>query len=386
MTVGANAEKANIQIKDVAVAMMPERGRAPKMDAKLLELSELVKKGKGESVFKAAVAEKDDDMYVNFTEMRNMVDAEKDPSKKLDEDQPDRWKRLNMKLSIYDKWLNNNLDKASDEEGADIRNVLVDIPGFCESIAVATGGKLTFDQVKNYLTGHGSTGVGADEQKTIAAILGRFVGDGELKRRMEKSLSGLSSIIDENDSTTAHEINDLKDKIKGKDALLLRKKSLEDSQRKFTAMSDEDRQKAESLFDNVNKIKEAIKDYKPALWTVGGIDVVVEQLNKQLEMAQKEIDQLERPRFSPPSQTTQQQMGGGQSTSVTTSSVTQDQEVSKAYVQKLNEQTELRKTKTQLENLKSVYADTTSKDLLEAYTAFQDADKKLKESVNPGPD
>ena len=192
MTVGANAEKANIQIKDVAVAMMPERGRAPKMDAKLLELSELVKKGKGESVFKAAVAEKDDDMYVNFTEMRNMVDAEKDPSKKLDEDQPDRWKRLNMKLSIYDKWLNNNLDKASDEEGADIRNVLVDIPGFCESIAVATGGKLTFDQVKNYLTGHGSTGVGADEQKTIAAILGRFVGDGELKRRMEKSISGLS--------------------------------------------------------------------------------------------------------------------------------------------------------------------------------------------------
>ena len=143
-------------------------------------------------------------------------------------------------------------------------------------------------------------------------------------------------------------------------------------------MSDEDRQKAESLFDNVNKIKEAIKDYKPALWTVGGIDVVVEQLNKQLEMAQKEIDQLERSRFSPPSQTTQQQMGGGQSTSVTTSSVTQDQEVSKAYVQKLNEQTELRKTKTQLENLKSVYADTTSKDLLEAYTAFQDADKNLK--------
>lgn len=72
-----------------------------------------------------------------------------------------------MKLSIYDKWLNNNLDKASDEEGADIRNVLVDIPGFCESIAVATGGKLTFDQVKNYLTGHGSTGVGADEQKPL---------------------------------------------------------------------------------------------------------------------------------------------------------------------------------------------------------------------------
>lgn len=379
MTIGANAEKANIQIKDVAVAMMPERGRAPKMDAKLLELSELVKKGKGESVFKAAVAEKDDDMYVNFTEMRNMVDGEKDP-KKTEDNQSDRWKRLNLKLGIYDKWLNNNLEKVSDEEGADIRNVLVDIPGFCESIAVATGGKLTFDQVKNYLTGKGSTGVGVDEQKTIAAILGRFVGDGELRRRMEKSLSTLSSVIPEDDLTTAHEISTLKDKVKGKDALLLRRKALEDSQEKFKNLSPDERQKAEDLNTRVNDFKQAIdKKYQPALLSEPAIDSVLSQVRTQLTTVKDDITKLEGSRFHKEQIEVLDRNGNSFNPQRFRDNFVKDAEVSQMYIDKIKEQSELSKTSTQLESLKSIYADPHQKNLLESYNSFEHAKISLTE-------
>lgn len=377
MTVGTNAEKANIQIKDVAVAMMPERGRAPKMDAKLLELSELVKKGKGESVFKAAVAEKDDDMYVNFTEMRNMVDAEKDP-KKTEDNQSDRWKRLNLKLSIYDKWLNNNLEKVSDEEGADIRNVLVEIPGFCESIAVATGGKMTFDQVKNYLNGTSITGVGADEKKIIFEILGRFVGDGELRRRMEKGLSGLSTIIDENDSTTAHEINVLRDKVKGKDELVKRKAKLETSQQAFKNLDEPDKQKAEDLYKKTDVIINNLKvEQRPATKTPDGVNTAIGQLRIQLNEIKTTIGKLDTGRVSHDVHDQYDKNTGAKIGSTTSSTI--DPTVSSLYKDKVNEETDMLKSMSQLESLKTVFENTEQAKLISDYESYNNAKGKLTE-------
>ncbi|PIY68910.1 hypothetical protein COY90_03405 [Candidatus Roizmanbacteria bacterium CG_4_10_14_0_8_um_filter_39_9] len=372
--VSPGAEKAAVAIKDVAIALMPDRGRAPVLNEKYMAMSELLKKGKGESIFKAAVAEKDDDIYVNFTEMRQMVDGDKLPEVR-DEDQPARWKRLNLRLNIYDKWLNNGMKDLTPEESVDIRNVLVEIPGFCEAIAVATGGRLSFEQAKNYLTGKGGAGLNQDEKKVITEILSRFLGDDQLKIRLEKSLSSLSSMVDENDASLAHEIEGIKEKIKGKDELLKRITKLETSQQAFKDLDELDKQKAEDLYKKTDAIINTLKvAQRPATKTLAGVNTAISQLREQISTINTTIRELNTGRVSYGGRT-QFNRSGDEVGSITTPTI--DQTVSALYKDKINERDNMLETMTQLESLKTVFAD--DADLISAYESYSNAKDKLTE-------
>lgn len=373
--VAPSAEKAAVQIKDVAVALMPDRRRAPVLNEKLMAMNELLKKGKGESIFKAAVAEKDDDMYVNFTEMRQMADGDKLPGVR-DEDQPARWKRLDTRVNIYDKWLNDGLKGLTPEENVEIRNVLVEIPGFCEVIVVATGGRLSFEQAKNYLTGKGGAGLNQDEKQVVTEILSRFLGDGELKRRIEKSLSGLSTIIQDNDTASLHEINGLREKIKEKEDLVKRKTLLKESQQTFKNLNETDKQLAEDLFKKVESISNNLKtDLRPATKTGAGVNTAIGQLTTQLTTIQEVIGKLNAGRVV----TVTQDRTDRQGIPITVPVSTLDQTVSTLYKDKINEQFEMLKAMSQLESLKTIFSDVSQANLISAYEGNSNATAKLAE-------
>lgn len=386
MDVNSGAEKTNVKVEHLAAAMGPRVHKEP-VPKNLLHLQDLLHQSKGRSVFEAVVAKDDADIYVNFTEMRQIVDSEKKADVKSDENQPAHWQKLNRTLNVYDKMLGGNLDKLGyDKEGNTdvaervlVTRVLADIPGFVESIAISTGGKMSIEQVRNSLTN--GKNFPPEFRKLAGEMIGNFIGNPELRRRMEKALSSVGEIIPPDDLQMSQEIEELKDKIKGKETLLQRKQALEDSKAKFKGLSSNDRQRAEDLYRRADQIYKSIKiDFQPASLTEGGIDAIMAQVRTQIQTADADISDLEKARFH--KETLQSQRQGAQN-NTTFETVVKDEEASKMYADKMREKSELNKALTQLESLKGVYGDSTQNELIQSYISFSSADEKLKSEVNP---
>ncbi len=250
MDVNAGAEKTNVKVEHLAAALGPRVHKEP-VPKNLLHLQDLLHQSKGKSVFEAVVAKDDADIYVNFTEMRQIIDSEKKPGVTSDEQQPERWQRLNKTLNIYDKLLNGRIeDLGKDKDGSPdmgertmVLRVLGDIPGFAESLAISTNGKMSLEQVRNCLmTGKAFP---AEFRKTAAEMIGSFVGSPELRRRMEKALSTLA--LPEDDLVTVQELEQKKNEAQGKDILLQKRKDNLDVIEKYKRLNPDERRMAESL-------------------------------------------------------------------------------------------------------------------------------------------
>lgn len=387
MDINAGAEKTNIEVKHLVAAVGPKNNRES-VPKDLAHLQDLLTKDKGKSIFEAKVAKDDADVFVNFTEMRQMVDGERDPKKPVDS-QSEYWKELNQKLTIYDKLLNGKvdklgLDKNNNPDPAEkqvVLKVLGEIPGFAESIAISTGGKMSIEQARDFLL-KGKGTIPPEARKTVAEMIGGFIGDDELRLRLEKKLSELSNLVPENSLSNEHEINGLIDQVRGKEALILRKKALEDSQEKFKDLTTEQRQQAEDLFVRVSDLKKEIKkEYQPAVLTEAGIQSSILQVQGQLDGLAATIKTLDTARLHPEEVPILDRYGVD--TGRTRKTFVKDTEVSTVYIERLNDQRDLNRVLTQLESLKAVYADQTQKDLLQSYSSFNNAKAKLAEEVNP---
>lgn len=383
MDINAGAEKTNIEVKHLAAATGPKNNRES-VPKDLIYLQDLLTKDKGKSVFEAKVAKDDADIFVNFTEMRQMVDGEKDPKKPVDA-QSEHWKELNQKLTIYDKLLNGKvdklgLDKDNNPDPAEkqvVLKVLGEIPGFAESIAISTGGKMSIEQARDFLL-KGKGTIPPEARKTVAEMIGAFIGDDELRMRLEKSLANLSTLIPEEDITTVHEINDLADKARKAEGLALRKKALEDSQEKYKGLNSSDRQLAESLFNRESAIFANLpKEYCPASHTTDGVNGAISQVNSEIEANDTTISELQTSRFIKADVTSIIK-----GTSVTNTNITKDEDAMKLYSEMIKKQGDLRKIVAQLVSLRSVYSDSVQNDLLQTYATYDGAEKDIAK-INP---
>ena len=77
------------------------------------------------------------------------------------------------------------------EEQREMMGVMADLPGFCESIAIATNNTLTIEQARKIMTGKGGVGLTPDQKKVIGEMVTQFANDDKLHSRLAKSLAKL---------------------------------------------------------------------------------------------------------------------------------------------------------------------------------------------------
>lgn len=278
-----------VEAKHIAAVLTAEKGRAPVLNKDIAALSERMKKMGGKSVFQAEVAEKEDDTMVNFDQIRRVlgdekkrVDSESDPTRKADLQK--RYDRLAMRVSVYDKLLNNEgYGSMSPEERKDMANIMVSLPGFCESVSLATGGRLTIEQVNKFVTGKGAVPVTPDERKAIGAIIEQFANSDRLHIRLAKNLAGLT--LPPEDTAKAQEIESLRDGIKDKDEAGIRTsitKLKEKASVHNLKTADEKERiqlKYESLKRDLNTVTEA---YRPSEFNDGAFDSQMADIDSKI--------------------------------------------------------------------------------------------------------
>lgn len=217
-TLGGEGDRAHVDLLSVAAAIAPEKGRAPQKDkVGLADLSERMKKLGGKSVFEADMAQSEDDLMVNFDEMRRVLDsedkrvkAESDPKRRVDLEK--RYNRLARRLNVYDKLLNNEgFDSMDPEEQREMVSVVGALPGFCESAVLATGGRVTVEQMQKVLDGKGGS-LTRDEALIVGQMVSRMVNDPKFHNRLSKNLSQLT--LNEDDAVKSQELADLRDAVK----------------------------------------------------------------------------------------------------------------------------------------------------------------------------
>jgi len=195
-TIGAG-EKVNLTAPDIAAALAPKEGKAPILNKDLADVQKRMVKMGGKSVFEADTSQSEDDAMVNFDEMRRVMDdeqrrvaAETDPVRKADMQK--RQDRLLRRFSVYDKLLNNEgFGAMTAEEQKEMMGVMADLPGFCESIAIATNNTLTIEQARKIMTGKGGVALTPDQKKVIGEMVTQFANDDKLHSRLAKSLAKL---------------------------------------------------------------------------------------------------------------------------------------------------------------------------------------------------
>ena len=194
-------EKVNLTAPDIAAALAPKEGKAPILNKDLADVQKRMVKMGGKSVFEADTSQSEDDAMVNFDEMRRVMDdeqrrvaAETDPVRKADMQK--RQDRLLRRFSVYDKLLNNEgFGAMTAEEQKEMMGVMADLPGFCESIAIATNNTLTIEQARKIMTGKGGVALTPDQKKVIGEMVTQFANDDKLHSRLAKSLAKLKSLI-----------------------------------------------------------------------------------------------------------------------------------------------------------------------------------------------
>lgn len=285
VSIGGEGDKANIDLKSVAVAIAPEKGRAPviktDLNKDIPDLSERMIKLGGKSVFEADLAQNEADLMVNFDEMRRVLDAEKkkvdseSPGSKKDEMQK-RYDRLSRRLNVYDKLLNNEgFEAMNTEEKREMVKVVGSLPGFCESAVLATGGRVTTEQMQNILSGKGGTALTRDEAIIVGEMVTRMVDDPKFHNRLSKNLSGLK--MGDEDAKTVKEIDDLKYKIREKDEV---QKKIDDSKKikndyETTNSTKEKREEIKTMYTEVNNLLSGLdSQYKPKNYTDGELTAI----------------------------------------------------------------------------------------------------------------
>ncbi|MCX6732739.1 MAG: hypothetical protein NTV98_04320 [Candidatus Roizmanbacteria bacterium] len=219
--IGEGGEKANITGKDLAAALAPNKGRAPELNKEVIALRERYRKDAGESVFQADLVQNEADLMVNFDEMRRVLDSErKRVSTETDKKRKDvlqkRYDRLELRFGMYDKLLNNEgLASMDDTEKQELVGTMARLPGFAEAASLATGGRLSTDQMMRVLEGKGGVAMTRDEKKVVTEIVANMADDDRFKNRVSKSLSELK--LSDDDAKITKDIDDLKYKIKDKD-------------------------------------------------------------------------------------------------------------------------------------------------------------------------
>lgn len=206
-------EKVNLTAPDIAAALAPKEGRAPIMNKDLADVQKRMIKMGGKSVFEADTSQSEDDAMVNFDEMRRVMDDEQkrvdaitDPAKAVEKaNLQKRQDRLIRRFSVYDKLLNNEgFGAMTAEEQREMMGVMADLPGFCESIAIATNNTLTIEQARKIMMGKGGVGLTPDQKKVIGEMVTQFANDDKLHSRLAKSLAKLKLPAD--DATDAASI------------------------------------------------------------------------------------------------------------------------------------------------------------------------------------
>lgn len=296
MDITGGAEKTSIEGKHLAAVLAPTI-RAERVPKDVVHLQKLLNDGKGKSVFEVKVAPKEDaDVFVNFTEMRQMIETEDKSS--------DRYKELSQKLTIYEKILNGKVDQLGmDKDGRagdpgerlEVLKVLGEIPGFAESIAIATGGSMTFEQATKYLqTGRGSIPV--EHRKAVGEMISRYIGDPDLRIRLERSLGALK--LPDEDLETQQELEKQRNEAKGKDILVQKRVDLESIISEYKSLSSDERNAAvniESAFSSY--LQRLPAEYKMAIPDTGlvngylaSIESLITDKNSELIDLQGDID------------------------------------------------------------------------------------------------
>lgn len=366
MDVNTGAEKTNVKVEHLAAAMGPRVHKEP-VPKNLLHLQDLLHQSKGRSVFEAVVAKDDADIYVNFTEMRQIIDSEKKPGVTSDESQPDRWKKLNRTLNVYDKMLGGNLDKLGyDKDGnADaaerilVTRVLADIPGFVESIAISTGGKMSIEQVRNCLTN--GKNFPPEYRKLAGEMIGDFIGNPELRRRMEKALSTISDIIPKEDIALQNEIDALKVEVNKKTEYDRKKADYADSISQYDNLTGAERVLAQDyksrIEDNLRGITEA--RYKPTVVNLGSVANKLSLIGSEISDLQNEAAVLQPA-----------------ATNVQNRNATAAAEYNKVT----NEIRKLKTTESLLKDLHEIYSDPNADKFIKIADAYSKAQEGLAEA------
>jgi len=297
----AGAAKELVEAKHIAAVLTPEKGRAPVLNKDVAALTERMKKEGGKSVFQSEVADKEEDTMVNFDQMKRVlsdekkrVDGETDPDKKADLQK--RYDRLSLRIGIYDKLLNNEgFASMNPTEKADMTKIMSQLPGFSEAVSIATGGRLTIDQVNRILSGRGGVAVTADERKAINAIIEQFANSDKFHSRLAKNLSGLLSVVPEEDATLQNEIDALRTEVGKKGDLQRKKADLQEKIDAYKKLSSTERSSADDyrsrIAENLRAIGEA--RYKPSAMNLGNINSKIAILDSEITDLKAQAKALE---------------------------------------------------------------------------------------------
>ncbi|OGK62737.1 hypothetical protein A2334_00785 [Candidatus Roizmanbacteria bacterium RIFOXYB2_FULL_38_10] len=295
--------KESIAIKHIAAALAPEAGRAPILNKEIAALAERQKKLGGKSMFEAELAENEEDTMVNFDQMRRVlddekkrVDAETDPGKKAD--LLKRHDRLMRRYGVYDKLLNNEgFLSMTPEERGEMVNIMVNLPGFCESISLVSGGRLTIDQVKQFVSGKGGVVVTPDERKAINELVATFLSSDKLGKRIAKNLSALSMPAE--DAVKASEIENRREKIKNKAE---KQKEKDDADKTITTVkgkftSTDELNKANYWYNRLNAQVAKISDetYRPIKMTQTEVQRCLTRLNADITAYETRYPDINKP-------------------------------------------------------------------------------------------
>lgn len=289
------ADKAQIDIKSVAAAIGPERGRAPVLNKEVIAIREKMKKMQGKSVFEADLAQNEEDLMVNFDEMRRVLDAEKKRIDSVDgvndsarkKELQKRYDRLALRCNIYDKLLNNEGIMAMDMvEQKEVVNTIAALPGFAEAASVAIGGRLSAEQMMKVLSGKGGPPLTQDERSVLREVIVSMVNDDKFKNLLSKSLA--ANKIDDDDQVSVTKIEGLRVKQKQdeKDAKDVErynkiKKDFEDPK------SDEELDSLKERYERVQTVLGRISDenYRP-------ITLDQEEVRKKIELVKQQISAI----------------------------------------------------------------------------------------------
>lgn len=275
--IGGEGDRTNIDLKSVAVAIAPEKGRAPviKTDANkdIPDLNERMIKLGGKSVFEADLAQNENDLMVNFDEMRRVLDAEQkkvdgenDANKKADLQK--RFDRLSRRFNVYDKLLNNEgFDAMNTEEKREMVKVVGGLPGFCESAVLATGGRITAEQMQNILSGRGGTALTSNEAKIVGEMITRMVDDPKFHNRLSKNLSALT--LDTEDSVKSQELADLRDTVKDEAAKKVTQAGYKTIIDAFESKTEAEKNRINKVGADTARLLNSVEEvYKPSTFTL----------------------------------------------------------------------------------------------------------------------
>lgn len=289
-SLGGETARGNVDLLSVAVAIAPEKGRAPVKDkVGLADLSERMKKLGGKSVFEADVAQNEEDLMVNFDEMRRVLDAEKkklgsesDEGKKADLTK--RYDRLVRRFNVYDKLLNNEgFDAMTADEKKETVSVVGRLPGFCEAAVLATGGRVTVEQMQKALDGKGGA-LTAEEQVIVGEMVSRMVDDPKFHNRLSKNLAGLK--MDEKDAENTQKLEEAKLKTKDRESQIRKLSELKTKRDTYDKTPDEqeDLQRKE---DSIRRTLKGITDdqYMPSELKSSEINTKIDQLKAEITKA-----------------------------------------------------------------------------------------------------